>query len=56
MVPNWSSAIQSFNAGRIVTGMDELNFLPEKNVKRYYEELRKDELKVDEKRKPPMRC
>ena len=55
MVPNWSSAIQSFNAGRIVTGMDELNFLPEKNVKRYYEELRKDELRVDEKRKPPMR-
>jgi hypothetical protein len=55
MVPNWSSAFKSFQAGRIVSGADELEFLDNKKVRRYYENLRRDELKVDPKRKPPLR-
>lgn len=55
MVPNWSSALQSYRAGRIVTGIDELTLLPDRNVKAYYEELREDELRVDEKRRAPLR-
>jgi hypothetical protein len=55
MVPNWSSAVKSFQAGRIVSGADELNFLDNKKVRRYYDNLRKDELKVEPKRKPPLR-
>lgn len=55
MVPNWSSAIASYKAGKIVSGLDELNFLPNKHVRKYYEDLRKDEVRVDPKRNPPSR-
>jgi hypothetical protein len=55
MVPNWSSAWTSAREGKIVTGLDELSFLPNKTVRQYYKELRKDELRVEPARRAPMR-